>query len=1357
MHGNHEQEDATLLLAFLAGTLGPQEATRPADIPEAPIALEFREGDPSLEARGPSRVVPYRVLSSGTLYLYVLSEELDPFLRAEGAAGALLGEDDNGGGGNGPFLALTVEEGAEIRITVAGVSPAARGRASLTIREAPETADTLAAAEAARKGFKEVEDLRAKRDLVAARTRLDLALEALVSTHGAEGSRAVDGALWDLGRAAYDSACLPTALRALTFVGAFRERFLPPYHFDLQRVRVILANTMYPLGDSQGARALQEEVLEVFSRTLPDDHPHLQLARTNLAATTYVLGDLEGARALQEKVLEIRLRTLPDDHPHLQLARTNLALTIRDLGDARGARALQEKVLEVLSRTLPDDHLELQRARGNLGSTLERLGDLRGARALQEKVLEVLPRTLPDDHPELQSARTNLAGTLTALGDLDLARALQEKVLEVRSRTLPDDHPLLQLARGNVASTLVLLGESKGARALQEKVLEVCSRTLPDDHPELQRARGNLAATLHDFGELHRARALEEKVLEVRSRTLPDDHPYVQTARANLAGTIGALGDLEGARALQEKVLEVRSRTLPDDHTDLQAARGNLAATIHDLGDLRGALALHEKVLEVRSRTLPDDHPLLQGARGNLANTMRALGDFDGARGIEENVLEVFSRTLSDDHPSLQLARENLATTILLLGDLEGARALQEKVLEVYSRTRPDEHPDLQRARGQFAVTLRRLGDLEGARALQEEVLEVHSRALPNDHPDLQRARLNLAVTLARLGESQSARRILRSFAQGSSRVIRASALSLSNREVEAVAGMAQGYASVVLSLTGGAGSPLPPEDIRPEAFALVESIRGAGATARRVLRLARSQPNAGGLRREIEESSAEVARISLAGGAPEALHEAVRRKEKAERDLREALGSSPAAAALLEEVSHDRIARALGPEEAAVGYWRYDRWEPDPGNPSADRSDPRFLAFVLRKGEPLRRIELAGAEEIERAVQRWRMAIGAPVRGSRGVGRIAGSRVPVLEREEGVALRKALLDPLRPALGNARRLIVALDDALHAVPLETLPEGDGVIGDRLEISYRTTLWEIAVPAEGPLRDPLLLALGGIDYEAGPESRPAGGEVPADSGVASRAPAGAPGEAVRAGNWERRFPPLAATGEEAEEIAALFRRTYPASAPPRVLAESAATKEALRALSARARFLHLATHAYYAPESVPSTRDDRPLELRLGLGRFASHEERVRGFAPMVLCGIALAGANGPEDMYGRLPGVMTAEEVATLDLSGCELAVLSACDANVGLRRAGQGIASLQSAVHAAGARSAITSLWRIPDTATRELMVDFYRGIWIEGKSKSRALWDAKRKLRDRRDGMGNPAHATWEWAGLVLTGDP
>jgi CHAT domain-containing protein len=100
---------------------------------------------------------------------------------------------------------------------------------------------------------------------------------------------------------------------------------------------------------------------------------------------------------------------------------------------------------------------------------------------------------------------------------------------------------------------------------------------------------------------------------------------------------------------------------------------------------------------------------------------------------------------------------------------------------------------------------------------------------------------------------------------------------------------------------------------------------------------------------------------------------------------------------------------------------------------------------------------------------------------------------------------------------------------------------------------------------------------------------------------------------------------------------------------------------------------------------------------------------------------------------------------------------LLSACDTNVGERRAGQGVASLQKALQMAGARSVIRSLWKVPDEATKDLMLDFYRRLWVEKKPKHQALWEAKRRLREAIDERGLPKYTTRDWAAWVLTGKP
>lgn len=108
-------------------------------------------------------------------------------------------------------------------------------------------------------------------------------------------------------------------------------------------------------------------------------------------------------------------------------------------------------------------------------------------------------------------------------------------------------------------------------------------------------------------------------------------------------------------------------------------------------------------------------------------------------------------------------------------------------------------------------------------------------------------------------------------------------------------------------------------------------------------------------------------------------------------------------------------------------------------------------------------------------------------------------------------------------------------------------------------------------------------------------------------------------------------------------------------------------------------------------------------------------------------------------------------KEAYELDLSGVELAVLSACETERGRLLRGEGVQSFSRAFLAAGARSTVTTLWRVPDGPTATFMRIFYHHLQ---RGEPRA--DALRRAKLRFVASGAPLNDPHYWAAFVLTGD-
>lgn len=164
------------------------------------------------------------------------------------------------------------------------------------------------------------------------------------------------------------------------------------------------------------------------------------------------------------------------------------------------------------------------------------------------------------------------------------------------------------------------------------------------------------------------------------------------------------------------------------------------------------------------------------------------------------------------------------------------------------------------------------------------------------------------------------------------------------------------------------------------------------------------------------------------------------------------------------------------------------------------------------------------------------------------------------------------------------------------------------------------------------------------------------------------------------------------------------------------------TEESFRSLSnASPSIMHLSTHGFFVAGND------------VGKNKYLSRFP-MSMYSSMQRCGLVLADGNhtweGAKDKPVDNDGIIAASEVALLDLSSTQLAVLSACQTAVG-DYSQEGVYGMHRGFKQAGVKSILATMWNVNDQSTARFMELFYQR-WLSGMPMQQSFNEAVKDLR-------------------------
>jgi len=741
----------------------------------------------------------------------------------------------------------------------------------------------------------------------------------------------------------------------------------------------------------------------------------------------------EAARA----TLALRLENLTASHTHVAYSYGLLGTALDEQGRSEEALVAHLTALSIYQAAADADDYEVSLILNGIGTLKRRMGHFDEAREYLLRGLE-LREALEDPMPMAHTVSLlNLAELAEARGRKDEWMQWLERA-EVAVRPV-QDQPIL---RAVILSNLGKASQrSDPARSidLQRRAAEEMARGVGEEHPHFAVALTNLASAHRAAGAFATARPLYDRALEIFTATLGDSHSQTSNGHAGVAAILLDLGETLASRHHYERAVAINRVALGDRHPDVAAATALLAAVITQHGDAEAAIPLYLDALSIIEETLGKSHPRYAELCNNLAAALRNSGRMEEAEARFVEAIAIWEENNGSDNVRVGIAKGNLGALYLKLGELERAESLLGEAMRVARLAHPDEsHPSVAARYADLGALASRRGDRAGAARHYGRAMEVWYASVGPTHPRAIVAASRAGAAMFLVGDREAAREIHGGTIQASSAFIAEILPALSERQ--ALAFIADQRSVLDQFLTSF-------DEDRDARVAWESALHWKGAVARVLAERSRSHDASGETGSALALVRAQMARLTLQGGAAEALSDLATERDRLERSL----GTSSTG----EAVSASAVCGHLPPGALLVDFLRY-----------GSRGEQRYLAFVVNAECEVRRFEIGLAEEVDELVADYRSSLRAGD---------AARRVDA----RGTRLAERVWAPLEVA---ADTVYVVPDAALAGVPFGALPTTDGEYQiERTHIRYLDVATDLTRLRETAETNGVLL-VGGVAF-----------------------------------------------------------------------------------------------------------------------------------------------------------------------------------------------------------------------------------------------------------------------------------
>ena len=995
----------------------------------------------------------------------------------------------------------------------------------------------------------------------------------------------------------------------------------------------------------------------------------------------------------------------------------NLAIYYTNKEMYTEAEPLFVKVSTIRKNVYGDNHISYATSLNNLAFLFQKQRRYLDAESKFLDALKIYKVTIGESNAQYAAFLDNLACLYFEQAKYSDAKPLFLSVLSIRKEVVGEKNREYITTLNKLASLYQFEGNYSEAELLYLKSVEINKEYLGENSIEYAISIGNLGSLYNLQFKYKEAETLLIKSLEIEKNNIGKTHSYYGTTLANLALLYQNQGKYSLAEPLLKESVEITKNNLGENNLEYATSINNLALLYFLEGNYLKAELLFLKALDIRKNILGDTHPDYALSLDGLAKIYKAQGKFSIAETYFLKATEINKNTFGFKNANYATSLNNLAGLYQKQRKFKEAELLYLKASNIYNEIYGEKNLDYAVSLSNLALSNYYLNKYSQAEQLFLKAINIIKQVLGENDPYYITITHHLAILYRLEGDDNKASNYYDHFISLDQKKTIDDIYTLTENELITYINLKKINLSSPLSFLTDFPGQFPKNNY--SSFNSELLIKNLSLRNKKQIKNAIQKSDNRLLKDKYEHfvsNKKQLAKLSEfpLNKRPSIFINLLDETDQLEKDLsKESTSFSNFKKTI--SVTFDQIKDKLKENEVLVNIVSYKYYK------KSATDSIVYSAFILGKDFKYPKfIPLFEEKQLAFLLERNKSQQDS-------------TRINKQYLEK--AISDLFLKPLEKELEGISTIYLSPSGIGHQIDFAALLINETqTLGNKYKLhilSSPAEIMEYKVEKFDKKSNLELLLYGDIEYDKTNDIAKVTPDIIENN------------ETIRELQTLSGIPEFGYLAGSKKEIVTIQAKGTQNGFKTTLLDDRNATEESIKQLDGRSSpfVLHLATHGYFFADPEQETPNN-----------FISETEKTNIYKasddPMLRSGLVFAGVNKywskTVENTSTDDGILTASEISNLDLSACELVILSACETGLGEVKGSEGVFGLQRAFKMAGVKNIIMSLWKVPDAQTAELFDVFYTECF-SGKTIHEAFQTAQAKMKAK--------YSPYYWAGFVL----